>query len=373
MVILTTSNQVAADKYYTAKITVPIKDAHWGTGDIECENTTLPNKWYKNNGRCGEDGGINYWNYELMEYRYNATTPDGASINCNDSSVASGWYEEKGRCGDQGGIDYWNSLLASMPEDEVKKAFDEAYTQSCIEKTGTSNSELCNDRLLCRKTYGDEYLDNTNICEPVAGIKQEFEYSYHDVCLNRFDTTDYEMCNDRLLCDEGDDYIRNTNQCKCTSTDPDCDLDTYVGTSCWDGCEWLVGIKPYECTGTRPANTSIHSGDTTSLTANTPWTYSATNTTPKCQYYCRSGYTWNGSLCRLNAACGSANGGSYCNAPPTEDLCANGSPSTVTSTSGNWTWTCSSVSGTTQDDASCSATVQTTDCGSPGNWQEVNP
>jgi hypothetical protein len=62
----------------------------------------------------------------------------------------------------------------------------------------------------------------------------------------------------------------------------------------------------------------------------------------------------------------------YCDAP-TKDLCANGSPSTVTSTGGNWTWTCSSVSGTTQDDASCSATVQTTDCGSPGNWQEVNP
>jgi plastocyanin len=134
-----------------------------------------------------------------------------------------------------------------------------------------------------------------------------------------------------------------------------------------------VQSPTYSCTGTRPSHTSIHSGDTTGLTANTPWTYSATNTSPKCQYYCNSGYTWNGSLCYLNAACGSANGGSYCNAPPTEDLCANGSPSTVTSTGGNWTWTCSSVSGTTQDDASCSATVQTTDCGSPGNWQEVNP
>ncbi|MDD3607813.1 MAG: PKD domain-containing protein [Candidatus Moranbacteria bacterium] len=135
-----------------------------------------------------------------------------------------------------------------------------------------------------------------------------------------------------------------------------------------------VQSPTYSCTGTRPANTSIHSGDTTSLTANTPWTYSATNTSPKCQYYCNSGYTWNGSLCRLNAKCGTAtNGRSYCDAPPTEDLCAVGSSSTVTSTGGNWTWTCSSVSGTTQDDASCSATVQTTGCGSPGNWREVNP
>jgi hypothetical protein len=133
-----------------------------------------------------------------------------------------------------------------------------------------------------------------------------------------------------------------------------------------------VQSPTYSCTGTRPSHTSIHSGDTTGLTADTSWIYSATNTSRKCQYYCNSGYTWNGSLCRLNAFCGAADGEAYCDAP-TKDLCANGSPSTVTSTGGNWTWTCSSVSGTTQDDASCSATVQTTGCGSPGNWQEVNP
>jgi hypothetical protein len=124
----------------------------------------------------------------------------------------------------------------------------------------------------------------------------------------------------------------------------------------------------------QPANSTIYTGDDIDLTADTPCAYSATNTSPKCQYYCNSGYTWNGSLCRLNAKCGTAtNGRSYCDAPPTEDLCAVGSSSTVTSTGGNWTWTCSSVSGTTQDDASCSATVQTTGCGSPGNWREVNP
>jgi hypothetical protein len=129
----------------------------------------------------------------------------------------------------------------------------------------------------------------------------------------------------------------------------------------------------YSCTGTRPANTSVHSGDTTGLTANTSWAYSATNTSRKCQYYCNSGYTWNGSLCHLNAFCGAADGEAYCDAP-TKDLCANnGSPSAVTSSGGNWIWTCSSVSGTTQDDESCSATIQTTGCGSPSNWREVNP
>lgn len=53
----------------------------------------------------------------------------------------------------------------------------------------------------------------------------------------------------------------------------------------------------YACTGTYPANTSVYSGDTTGLSANTAYTYSATNTTTKCQYACNNGYTWNGSSC----------------------------------------------------------------------------
>jgi len=136
---------------------------------------------------------------------------------------------------------------------------------------------------------------------------------------------------------------------------------------------FTVTAPNHSCTGgARPANTSVHSGDNTGLTADTSWAYSATNTSRKCQYYCISGYTWNGSLCRLNAICGTANGASYCE-EPTEDLCGNGSSLGITKDGDNWTWTCSSVSGTTQDDVSCSATIQTTDCGSPGNWREVNP
>lgn len=58
-----------------------------------------------------------------------------------------------------------------------------------------------------------------------------------------------------------------------------------------------VEASTYMCTGNRPANTSPYLGDTWGLTANTPWTYSASNTSAMCEYTCQLGYTWNGSSC----------------------------------------------------------------------------
>ncbi|MDA8413814.1 MAG: choice-of-anchor D domain-containing protein [Desulfobacteraceae bacterium] len=57
----------------------------------------------------------------------------------------------------------------------------------------------------------------------------------------------------------------------------------------------------------------------------------------------------------VNGACGSANGGSFITAPES-DLCAAGTPTTV-SGSGPWTWSCTGLyDGTTAD---CSANIQT--------------
>ncbi len=51
------------------------------------------------------------------------------------------------------------------------------------------------------------------------------------------------------------------------------------------------------CTGTIPTNATMFVGDDVSLTANTPYTYWATDTGTRCQYSCSSGYIWNGLSC----------------------------------------------------------------------------
>lgn len=63
----------------------------------------------------------------------------------------------------------------------------------------------------------------------------------------------------------------------------------------WNGSACVA--PTYSCTGTLPANTNVYVNDDTGLSANTPYSYSASNTAPKCQYSCNSGYNWNGSSC----------------------------------------------------------------------------
>ncbi len=56
----------------------------------------------------------------------------------------------------------------------------------------------------------------------------------------------------------------------------------------------------YVCTGLPvPTNASLYAGDDTGLAADTPISYSATDTGPKCQYSCNLAYWWNGSACVL--------------------------------------------------------------------------
>lgn len=55
----------------------------------------------------------------------------------------------------------------------------------------------------------------------------------------------------------------------------------------------------YSCTGTIPTNATMFANDDVSLNADTPYSYSATNTGTRCQYSCNGGYNWNGSSCVL--------------------------------------------------------------------------
>ncbi len=72
-----------------------------------------------------------------------------------------------------------------------------------------------------------------------------------------------------------------------TGTNPSCGSDDYRTVNC-------VG---FSCTGTRPANTSIYSNDDSGLTSNLGWQYADPNTNRKCQYYCNSGFQWDGNSC----------------------------------------------------------------------------
>lgn len=51
----------------------------------------------------------------------------------------------------------------------------------------------------------------------------------------------------------------------------------------------------YSCTGTIPSNATMFPGDDIGLVANTPYTYSPTDTDTKCQYSCNAGYAFDDS------------------------------------------------------------------------------
>lgn len=65
----------------------------------------------------------------------------------------------------------------------------------------------------------------------------------------------------------------------------------------------FITLTPlFSCTGTTPVNAMIYTGDDTGLSSNTPKIYSPTNTAPKCQFYCNAGTIWNGSVCTVPPA-----------------------------------------------------------------------
>jgi len=64
----------------------------------------------------------------------------------------------------------------------------------------------------------------------------------------------------------------------------------------WNGTACVA--TTYTCTGSIPTQAiSWDSEESTGLTSNRAWAYSATDTTTKCQYHCNTGYTWSGTAC----------------------------------------------------------------------------
>lgn len=79
-----------------------------------------------------------------------------------------------------------------------------------------------------------------------------------------------------------------------TNSGPKCQYSCNSGYS-WNGSSCVA--QTFSCTGTIPANASFYSGDNSGLTANIPMSYSSNNNMIKCEYSCNSSYTWNGSSC----------------------------------------------------------------------------
>jgi len=74
-----------------------------------------------------------------------------------------------------------------------------------------------------------------------------------------------------------------------------------VTTSSWNSgfCGiTLSRVGSFSCTGSIAGSATAYDAEESSgLTANTSWTYSASDTATKCQYRCDTGYNWNGSTC----------------------------------------------------------------------------
>lgn len=69
----------------------------------------------------------------------------------------------------------------------------------------------------------------------------------------------------------------------------------------WNGSSCVA--DGYACTGTRPVNTLYYNGDDEPTGSDVSWAYAATNTAAKCEYTCDTGYSWNSSAsaCELPA------------------------------------------------------------------------
>ena len=125
--------------------------------------------------------------------------------------------------------------------------------------------------------------------------------SYTGSARNYIRTSDYGYIN-------GISYSVVLQQA-CTSPDyfAYCNVTTdtnYGGYSCHGTCYNGNGNYPtctlpaatYSCSGTQPSNSSMWDS-TTGLPSSASYTYSSYNSSTQCEYYCNSGYTWNGSSC----------------------------------------------------------------------------
>ncbi|MDO8716842.1 MAG: CARDB domain-containing protein, partial [Dehalococcoidales bacterium] len=99
----------------------------------------------------------------------------------------------------------------------------------------------------------------------------------------------------KTLTSSGTFYVRACADRTSTGAQAITESNEYNNCSDWT----LFTVSPAACTGTPlPANTTAYAApDNTGLTANTAYSYSATDTATKCQYSCNTGYTRSGTSC----------------------------------------------------------------------------
>jgi hypothetical protein len=82
-------------------------------------------------------------------------------LDCNNATTAAGWYKQKGRCGEPSGIVYWNAEAKRIGTSQAFANFKKTYDDACYHTFGVG-VPVCNDKLLCNS--GDDYEANTQWC-----------------------------------------------------------------------------------------------------------------------------------------------------------------------------------------------------------------
>lgn len=67
------------------------------------------------------------------------------TLNCEDTSEVAGWYKLFGRCGDYGGIIYWNNAVTSVGRQTAYFSLKDGMSSAC--PGGDWNA--CHDASFC--------------------------------------------------------------------------------------------------------------------------------------------------------------------------------------------------------------------------------
>ncbi|MGK2849243.1 MAG: hypothetical protein ACSLEX_04250, partial [Minisyncoccota bacterium] len=234
----------------------------------------------------------------------NAAT--GADRRCDYGTISLDiGYKDDGVCGSADGtsaqskssLSSYGALCADGTASSVSGSYQGPWSWQCIGAYGGSTSS-CNMYVACDVPWGGT-IDHQ------ASVKA---YKTASVPAGSTCLSENRRCNNGAL------------------------SGSYTNQSCTVDSAVTPPPVSFSCTGTLPANASSYTNDMTGLSANTPYTYTATNTTAKCEFACNAGYTWNGSACTPPPA----------SPAPTVDLQINNSNGPLNLNAGdtkNITWT----------------------------------
>jgi hypothetical protein len=235
------------------------------------QDATNTNKYLftSSNGTLGQDCTVNDINLTADTWQLVTIVKDENSVKVylNDSSVA---FSSDDKCKNQvmydntsllkfgswggGGGRNWKGVM-----DHVK-VFDYALTESDVKVQYDEGAISCSGTLPSNSVVYSG--DDTNLAE---------SSSYVHSSSNTSAKCEY-------ACNVGYSYNSSTKTC---------------------------GLPV--CSGTLPSNSTMYTGDGTGLSFETAYTYSATGTTAKCEYYCNTNYIYDSSAstCRSPVCTGS--------------------------------------------------------------------